>query len=135
MDGDSLMASFPELSPTSSEFTGPSFSVRSTVSLSGVTSRRIFGNRAYGAALSLSFDNITNDNATLIFECWSDSYGQLLEVTLPDSIYDGAGPNLAAYIKSVNGGVKWHFAEQPSLTRGVPGYSSVSVRLEASLDA
>lgn len=129
------MAVFPSITPTSCEFRAPSFAVKSTTSLSGVTSRRIFGNRPYGATLSISFENIQNDVATSILQCWNSAYGTALPVTLPSQIFLGAGSNLSAYMRNANGGVSWHFAEEPSLTRGVPGYSTVSVRLEATLDA
>lgn len=129
------MAVFPSITPTASEFKAPQFPTKATTSLSGVTSRRVFGNRAYNATLAMTFDNITNNNATLILQCWNNARGTALEVTVPDIIFTGAGANLTAYMKNANGGVSWHFAEEPSLTRGVPGYSTVSVRLEATLDA
>lgn len=127
------MATFPDITPTSLDYRPPKFAIKSTTGLSGVTTRRLFGNKPYNATISMSFDNIPNSIATLILQCWIDANGQSDVVTLPDSIFDGSRDDLLAFTKA-NSGSGWHFSEEPSLARSAPGYSTVSVQMEASLD-
>lgn len=128
------MAIFPAVTPTAMDFTAPEFPVKSNTSLSGVVSRRIFGNRGSRSVLSLSFDNITDGVATEFFDVWNEAKGQLETLTLPTAIFTGADSALSAYISDGGDQLTWHFAEPPQIQRVKPGISSVRVRLEATRD-
>lgn len=117
------------------DFTAPEFPVRSNTSLSGVVSRRIFGNRGSRSVLSLSFDNLADDSAADILNAWNAGSGSLDTLTVPTEVFDGADTALADYLTTGGDDLTWHFAEAPRLTRVKSGISSVRVTLEATRDA
>jgi hypothetical protein len=129
------MAALPALTPTAMDFTAPEFPVKSNTSLSGVVSRRIFGNRGSRSTLQLNFDNIADSSAVEFLNAWNASRGQLNAVTVPSQVFDGADATLTAYVSDGGDGLIWHFAEPPQVQRIKPGISSVRVRLEATRDA
>ena len=129
------MAALPALTPTAMDFTAPKFPVKSNPSLSGVVSRRIFGNRGSRSTLQLNFDNIADSSAVEFLDAWNASRGQLDAVTVPSEVFDGADATLTAYVSDGGDGLIWHFAEPPQVQRIKPGISSVRVRLEATRDA
>lgn len=129
------MTTFPAVTPTAMDFTAPEFPVRAQTSLSGVVTRRLFGNRGTTSSLSLSFDNISDSVAVLFMQAWIDAKGPLAVVTVPATVFDGAAPDLRSYLEAGGDALNWHFAEAPQLQRVVPGISSVRVRLEATRDA
>jgi len=116
-------------------FTAPEFPVKANTSLSGVVSRRLFGNRGSRATLSLSYDNITDTNAAEFIASWTASKGQTNEITIPTETFAGADSDLVAYLEAGGDDLNWHFAEPPQVARVVPGISSVRVSLEATRDA
>lgn len=129
------MASFPAVTPTAMDFTAPEFPVKSNTSLSGVVSRRIFGNRGSKSTLRLSFDNLFDATAVQFFDAWNAARGQLDSLVIPATVFDGAGAALQSYISDGGDSLVWHFAEPPQLQRVSPGISSVRVTLEATRDA
>jgi hypothetical protein len=129
------MANFPAVTPTALDFTAPEFPVKSNTSLSGVVSRRIFGNRGSRSVLSLSFDNVTDAVATEFFNTWNEAKGQLDSLALPAAVFTGADASLTAYLSDGGDQLVWHFAEPPQVQRVKPGISSIRVRLEATRDA
>lgn len=128
------MAIFPAVAPTSMDFTAPEFPVRTNSSLSGVVSRRIFGNRGSRAVLNMNFDNISDDVASQFFDAWNTGRGTLDGLTVPSVVFDGASSALFSYLSDGGDGLMWHFAEPPRLERVAPGISSVRVVLEATRD-
>ena len=129
------MATFPAITPTAMDFTAPEFPVRSNTSLSGVVSRRLFGNRGSKSSLNLSFDNIGDVIAAQILTAWNSGQGQLDALTVPDEVFDGAGTDLLSYLSEGGDELIWHFASPPQVQRAAPGISSVRVTLEATRDA
>jgi len=129
------MAALPALTPTAMDFTAPEFPVKSNTSLSGVVSRRIFGNRGSRSTLQLNFDNIADSSAVEFLDAWNASRGQLNAVTVPSEVFNGADATLTAYVSDGGDGLIWHFAEPPQVQRIKPGISRVRVRLEATRDA
>jgi len=129
------MAVFPSVTPTSMDFTAPEFPVKSNSSLSGVVSRRIFGNRGSRAVLSMNFDNLTDAVAVEFLNAWKEAKGQFDNLTVPAVVFDGADDALSDYLADGGDALAWHFAEPPQLQRVKPGISSVRVRLEATRDA
>ena len=128
------MANFPAVTPTAMDFTAPEFPVRSNTSLSGVVSRRIFGNRGSRSVLNLSFENLTDAVATEFFDAWNEAKGQLENLILPAAVFSGADASLTTYLSNGGDQLVWHFAEPPRLERVKPGVSSVRVTLEATRD-
>ena len=103
---------------------------------SGVTTRRLWGSRPSQAQLSLSFDNITDDNAALILQAYNDAKGASIDLALPSVIFNGASGNLISWLNTsaTGAGMKWFFSEQPPAVESIaPNRSSVSLTLIAEL--
>lgn len=128
------MAALPALTPTAMDFTAPEFPVKSSTSISGVVTRRIFGNRGSRSTLQLSFDNIADTSAVQFLDAWNASRGQLDAVTVPSAVFDGASAALVSYVSDGGDGLIWHFAAPPQVQRVKPGISSVRISLEATRD-
>lgn len=129
------MVSLPALTPTSTDFTAPEYPVKSQTSLSGVVSRRLFGNRGSRSTLRLSYTNIPDSEAAKFLTAWRSTNGQVQPVTVPAQTFEGAGAALTSYLADGGDGLTWHFAEPPGVQRVFPGISTVSVSLEATRDA
>lgn len=128
------MAVFPSVTPSSMDFTAPEFPVKVNFSLSGVASRRLFGNRASNASLSMNFDNVTDAVAAEFLDAWNLSRGQTDALTVPEVVFDGASLALKNYLIEGGDELSWHFAEAPQVQRVVPGISNVRIALEATRD-
>lgn len=128
------MANFPAITPTALSFTAPEFPVRANTSLSGVVSRRIFGNRGSRSTLNLSFDNVSDTVAAQFLTAWNTAKGTLNVLTVSSQTFTGAGADLLSYLSDGGDQLAWHFAEAPQVQRVKPGLSSVTVRLEATRD-
>lgn len=129
------MATLPAITPSSLDFTAPQYPIKSNISLSGVTSRRIFGNRASNATISAEFQNIKDSLAAELCNGWKNSTGNLLPIQLPSAFFDGSSIELAAFMADGGDSLAWHFSEPPTVRRSAPGFSTVSIRLEATRDA
>ena len=129
------MATLPALTPTAMSFTAPEFPVKANTSLSGVVSRRLFGNRGSRSELALSFNNIEDTTAAAFLATWNNSLGQTNPVTVPSTVFDGASIELRSYLQDGGDDLVWHFAGPPQIERVVPGVSSVRITLEATRDA
>jgi hypothetical protein len=131
-----MAIAFPAIEPTSRSFTAPRWPTSGITSQSGVTTRRLWGSRPSQAQLSLSFDNISDDNAGLIVAAYNSAKGATTELTLPAVLFNGASAALTGWMNttSTGAGMKWFFAEDPPTVESVaPGRSSVRVALVAEL--
>lgn len=112
----------------------PKWPTSGVTAQSGVTTRRLWGSRPAQAQLSLTFANITDDNAALILSAYHSAKGNTTELTLPDLLFSGASTTLQSWLKLVSGntGLKWFFTEEPPTLESVsPGRSSVRVTITA----
>jgi hypothetical protein len=132
-----MAVTFPSLTPTSRSFSAPSWPITKIDSQSGVSTTRLWGNIPSKAALTLSFDNISDDNAALIMQAYTSANGSLIDLTLPNTIFAGASATLKNWISvsSVSAQLKWYFSnDQPvSIESVVNGRSSVRVSLVAEI--
>lgn len=129
------MASLPALTPTAMSFSAPEFPVKANTSLSGVVSRRLFGNRGSRATLGLTYSNIPDASAAEFLTAWNASKGTFNPLTVPSVVFDGRSAELTAYLTDGGDDLIWHFAERPDVEPVVPGVSTVKVALEATRDA
>lgn len=131
-----MAITFPSIEPTGRGFTAPRWPTSGITTQSGVTTRRLWGSRPSQARLSLSFDNISDDNAALIVQAYNDAKGATTDLTLPAIIFNGASGNLTGWLStaSTGAGMKWFFAEEPPTVESIaPNRSSVRVNLVAEL--
>ena len=131
-----MAVTFPSIEPTSRSFVAPRWPTSGLTTQSGVTTRRLWGSRPSQAQLSLSFTNITDDNAALILEAYNDAKGATTDLALPSVIFNGASGNLTGWLNtaSTGAGMKWFFSEEPPAVESVaPNRSSVRITLVAEL--
>ena len=131
-----MAVTFPNIEPTSRSFSAPKWPTTGMTSQSGVTTRRLWGSLPSQAQLSLTFANITDDNAASILSAYNSAKGATTDLTLPSIIFNGASTALANWLNTSSTGadMKWFFTEDPpSLESIAPGRSSVRVNLIAEL--
>ena len=126
-----MTVSFPELCPTKRTYTAGLFPTKKFGSISGASTVRLYGSKAYDAELQLSF--LVDDlGAQQLLDSWSESRGGFDTLSLPASVFAGVGPDLQDSIPSY---LNWRWAETPSVESLLPGRSRVQVKLIATLDA
>lgn len=135
-----MPVNFPAIEPTDQpDFTMPEVPGSESVSVSGLRSYRQRGSRAVDAPLSLTFVNIPNATGELILAAYV-SAGWIESLTIPDIVFNNAGPALLARLQTPGPGLAWFFAKgaPPTLER-VKGSAgrlvTVQVRLRAELRA
>ena len=131
-----MAVAFPNIEPTSRNFTAPRWPTTGLTTQSGVTTRRLWGSKPTQAQLQLQFSNITDDNAALIVGAYNEAQGAVTDLTLPSAIFNGASSNLRGWLDttSTNAGMLWFFTEEPPTVESVaPNRSSVRVNLVAEL--
>jgi hypothetical protein len=128
---------FPDITPSSMDFTPPRFPVGVDTSLGGVTTRRRFGNRQYDGRLAVEFRNIANSICaeTLLAHVQT---GGLTSIIFYDSFFLGAGADLKPFLDcSAYQGLSWYFVEEspPRINRieGGAEISNMSVEFAARL--
>ena len=94
------------------------------------------GQRPKHARLSLSYNNISDTNARSLLDCYKNALGSIEALSLPSAIFSGAETTLATFMSSPDLVLTWHFADDspPKVDSVVPGRSSVTLELIASLD-
>lgn len=126
-----MSVSFPALEPTRRTFTPGQYPTKKFDSISGASTTRLYGSRAFDAQLNMDF--VTSDADTIsLLNSWHASKGGAYTMTLPNSVFSGATADLTAEIPSY---LNWRWAEMPSVESLFPGRSRVQVRLVATLDA
>ena len=128
---------YPSITPSSRQFKAPQFPVTSVVSQSGATTRRLWGSRPVQAELSLTYRNITDDQAAAIVEHYDDCKGSITKATLTAETWDGASADLKKYIKlnEYGKGIDWYFVSPPTVDNIFPGVSTVQVKLIGEIRA
>lgn len=125
-----MSVSFPAVSPTRRSFTPGRYATKKFDSISGSSSTRLYGSRAFDAELTMDF--VTGDaETTAILNSWHESKGGAYTLTLPASIFTGTTSDLTDQIPSY---LNWRWAESPLVESLFPGRSRVQVRLVATLD-
>jgi hypothetical protein len=128
---------FPSVKPTGRSYNPGSYPTAEFKSLSGVTTRMLYGNRRSDAELSLDFANISDESAALILRNYEQVTltGDWVSFTSATGSL-GAASALAAYLQESGGsGLRWRYAEAPQLSSVFPGRSTVQVKFVGQLDA
>ena len=128
---------YPAITPSSRQFKAPQFPVTAVVSQSGATTRRLWGSRPVQAELSLTYRNVTDDQAAAIVGHYDDCRGSITKATLTDETWDGASSELKKYLKlnDYGTGIDWFFASPPTVDNIFPGVSTVQVKLVGEIRA
>ncbi len=132
--GDLLMAtSFGDLEtcgPIRRSFSPGSFPTKRFTSISGAGSTRIYGSKATGATLQMTF-LVGDGDVNAILKCWDDALGDYDVINLPAQFLAGASPILDSGVPEY---LNWRWADAPSVESLFPGRSRVQVNFTATLD-
>lgn len=133
-----MARTFPPMKPSSRSFQMGELPVKTYRALSGVTVRRVFGNKQLGYTLTLEFKNIADAGGELrqgagraldIVNHYNDVYGTVEMFNLPDRLFDGMDGSLEAKLQRPYSNLQWRYAEPPKITSVIKGISTVSVKL------
>ena len=133
---------FPNIKPTTRNFTMGDYPSKTYRSLSGTIFKRAFGNKQTGYTLNLTFRNIGDTSelrslsgtAKQIIDHYNDVDGTFSSFTLPARVFEGMDTTFRDLIRSPSN-VKWRYAEPPQVQSVKSGVSTVIVNLVGELDA
>ena len=128
--------SFPNIKPTGRSYSPGTYPQSEFQALNGAVSIIRYGNRRSQSELSLSFDNISDDSAALILANYDNQMvGDNWVVFDSTNGLTGASGSLAAYLGETVSGLRFRYAEPPSVTSVMPGRSSVRIKLSGYPDS
>lgn len=128
-----MTAQFPGIKPAERSFRLGQYPVKSYRALSGATVKRVFGNRAYGYELQLSFNNITDAVTAQLIDHYEATSGGFERFTLPAELFAGMSSALTSKIQSP-AQIKWEYVNPPEVKSVINGRSTVTVNLAGELD-
>jgi hypothetical protein len=121
---------YPDLVPTARSFDPGNWPVKEYRAQSGAEVRLLYGNKRTGMKLSLSYDNIADEQAELFLGHFNEVLGtySTFSFTSNPGIKKGWTGSAAA-IGAEAWGNRWRYAEPPQVVSVRPGRSSVTVNL------
>ena len=127
---------FPvNLVPSSRTYNPGVFAEEKFTAQNGAVTRLRYGNRMFNSTLSLTFRNITDENANKIL----DHYQQVMEgdnyanFTNTD-VAAGAKSELQSWIKETDTNLRWKYNGPPQVSSVKPGRSTVSCKFTGELE-
>lgn len=133
------MAAFPSLRPAQRSITMGQAPIKEYRALNGAIVRRSFGNQRFGYQLALTFENITEQALSSIWDHYHDNQS-MKGFSLPDSIFSGydskeAVGTSSSFTQRANrmAYVTWYYAEPPQAESVSTSYSTVQVSLIGEL--
>ena len=131
-----MPVAFPNIRPSSRSYSPGSFPQTEFRAQNGALTVVRFGNRRVDSELSLEFQNITDADAALILANYEAVNSRWDYVTFTTSNgARGVSGTLANYIREVGGsGLRWRYAEPPSVTSIFPGRSTVQCKFIGIMD-
>jgi len=131
---------FPvDITPTSRNYSPGEFPQSVFEAQNGAKTVLRYGNKRVNASLSLSFKNVTDDQAAQILANYENinSDWDYLDFNGTD-VLKGIEPTtstLKTYVRESNSGLRWRYAKAPQVSSGTyPGVSNVSCSFVACLD-
>jgi hypothetical protein len=122
---------FPALAPTARNYITGDFPVRNYKAQSGAEVRILYGNQRTGMTLELSYDNITDTQASTFLAHFDETKGTYLTFALPAKALDGWEGSTTAL--NGNGANQWRYESAPAISNVAPGISKVQVKLIGAL--
>ena len=93
----------------------------------------MFGNRSFGHAIDLQFENISDANTKTIIDHYYGQFGSYARFALPDDVFSGMSTTLKGVVQAPTN-ILWEYAEPPQVESVFNGRSTVTVRLIGELD-
>jgi len=130
-----MAVKFPQIKPTTRNFTFGDFPSKTYRSLSGAVFRRSFGNKQTGHTLNLTFKNIDDDTTTELINHYQAVSGTFKSFELSSAVTAGmTGTTGTELTKGAASTSKWHYAEPPKFTSVKSNLSTVTVKLISEID-
>lgn len=131
-----MPVAFPSVRPSGRSYSPGTYPQTEFRAQNGAVTVVRYGNRRVDSELSLEFQNISDTDAALIlanYEAVNSVWDYVTFTTATGAL--GAGSTLADYIQEVGGsGLRWRYAEPPSVTSVVPGRSTVQCKFVGIMD-
>ena len=142
---------FPYITPSSRQYSPGEYPEERFESQNGSTTRVRYGSRRSKSKLSMSFNNITEDQAIEILDCYKQVHGsqpwKYIRFNRGDDGIDGAGGAWEGvqnqrlieeyyqenFVKA--SGTYWRFSTPPTVQTTFPGRVTVNCEFESFLDA
>jgi hypothetical protein len=127
---------FPNFKPSKRSYKAGSYPQRQFKALNGATTTIRYGNRRTESTLALGFENLRDAQIAQIlahYEAVAVS-GDWVRFSTSNGLA-GAGAELWPYFAESRSGLRWRYADAPSVESIAPGISSVSVNFIGNLDA
>jgi len=125
--------------PSQRNFTFGEYPVKIYRSLSGQTMRRSFGNKAYGATLEVSFENVSEAVLGLIYDHYHAVFGTTNGFELSSNILAGLTTEVADKIKAGNKNkdksTLWYYQETPQVQSTFRSLSTIQITFVSELSA
>ena len=131
---------FPALVPSGRSFSPGSYPEAVFEAQNGSKSFIRYGNKPVNATLSLSFSNISDDDANSILTAYFDSesvaekYKNISTKALAGIQYSPLDSALSQRIGQYDTGLRWRFSGPPEYSSVFPGVANVSCSFVACLD-
>jgi hypothetical protein len=122
------MANFPALKPSARSFQLGQYPVKTYRAMSGAVVRRSFGNKAFGYTLDLQFENEPEETVNTIIDHYNGQQGGTLGFAIATAVFAGYTVTLQGKVR-VPPGIKWFYAEPPSVSSVIAGISTITVKL------
>lgn len=127
------------ITPTSRNYSPGEFPQSVFEAQNGAKTVLRYGNKRVNASLSLSFKNITDNQAAEILANYENinSDWDYLNFNGTDVLkgIEPATSTLKTYVRESNSGLRWRYAKAPQVSSGTyPGVSNVSCSFVACLD-
>ena len=126
-----MAVSFPPLCPTKRNFKPGQYPVKKFNAISGSSTTRLYGSKAFDASLDLEF-LVTDAELAILMIAWHSAKGTYKEVSLPDRVWDGLTKKAQDSFEPDS--LKWRWAEIPSVESVFKGRSRVSASFIANLE-
>ena len=123
------MAAFPNFAPSQRSFKPGIFPQRSYRSLSGVVTKRTFGNSPSQATLEMSFDNVLDFTAAAILYHYKTQTAANRRFTVGDKALGGLSSVLTLFANGTLDNLRWEYSGPPEVQSVRPGRSTITVSL------
>jgi hypothetical protein len=129
-----MAETFPALKPSRRRYKLGDYPVKTYRALNGAIVKRTFGNKMFGFELQIDYINIKDDSTKKILDHYTTAQGTLDSFSLPAELFADMASTLSPAINTPSG-VKWRYAEAPSVDHVYKGISNVAVSFIGDLDA
>lgn len=120
---------FPNLIPTSRSFESGDYPVKTFKAQNGAEVRILYGSKRTNMKMSLTYSNITDDNAALFLNHFHlETSGTFSTFEIADNTRGGWAA-LEKYLGAGDAGNRWRYENAPKQVQVRPGISTVTVNL------